>query len=629
MKRTTRALEDQPGETGQIRQLEAGVTLQERYLVLGLQGSGGMSSVYRARDLHFPNVTKAVAVKEMINMATDPSMQEMVVRNFEREADLLATLSHPAIPRIYDYFTEQSSSYLVMEFIEGKDLEAMLRESDHPLPEEKVIAWAIELCDVLGYLHNHKPQPVIFRDVKPSNIMIDHHGHVRLIDFGIARHFQPGHKGTMIGTDGYAPPEQYRGEASPQGDMYALGATLHHLLSKRDPRSEPPFSFSERPIRDQNPNVSPELEAVIDAALAYDPKDRFQKADAMNAALMAVAKKTGVLVSPQAATVVKTTNEVQELWSFECEDEIRGTPTVANGMVYVGCYDNNVYALDAKTGEFQWKYATEGGIPTKPAFGDDMVIVASEDSRLYAVSADRGKLTWTYYADGPLRSSPVIHEGHVFIGSDDGHLHVVNMFSGQRSWRAEASGPVRSTPLVAEDRIYFGCESSDFYCLDFRGDLKWRFGKAKRAITSSPILIEGMLYFGSMDWTLYAVEAEAGWQVWRFRMSRPTISTPAYSEGRIFTGSADGNIYAIDARGGREVWRFETEHQVTGSPAVFEDSIFCGSVDGAMYCLDMRSGRKRWQFQTEGPITGSPIVTKDTLYFGSNDHRIYALLAEA
>jgi serine/threonine protein kinase len=627
MKRTTKALGDAPAETSQLGQLEPGVTLQERYLVLALHGAGGMSSVYRARDLHFPNVTKTVAVKEMINMATDPSMHEMIVRNFEREADLLATLSHPAIPRIYDYFTHESSSYLVMEFIDGKDLEALLRESEDFLPEDQVVKWAIELCDVLSYLHQHKPQPVIFRDVKPSNIMIDSHGSIRLIDFGIARVFQPGQKGTMIGTDGYAPPEQYRGEASPAGDMYALGATLHHLLTRRDPRAEPPFSFSERPIRDINDKVSPELEASINAALSYDPADRFPTAEAMKTSLMSVAKETGILVSPRtAASAGQVSNEVQEVWSFECEDEVRGSPLVIGGVVYIGCYDNNLYALDAKTGEFIWKFATEGGIASKPSSDGELIYVTSEDTRMYALSAEKGTLAWTYYAGGPIRSSPVVSEGHIFVGADDARLHVVNMFNGTAAWKQEVAGPVRSTPLTADERVYFGCESSDFYCYDFRGDLKWRFGKARRGITSSPILVEGMLYFGCMDWSLYAVEAEAGWQIWKFRMGRPTISSPVFSEGRIYTGCADGRIYAVDSKGGREIWHFQTEHQVTGSPTLFEDSVFCGSVDGSMYCLDMRTGRKRWQFQTGGPITGTPTVSDNRIYFGSNDHRVYALL---
>jgi serine/threonine protein kinase len=625
MRRTTRTLDSRPGDTGQLGQLQPGVTLQDRYLILGILGTGGMSSVYKGRDLHFPNVTKLAAVKEMINLAADPTMYEMVVRNFEREADLLATLSHPAIPRIYDYFTHDNTSYLVMEYIEGKDLEALLRETDGNLAESQVLTWAVEICDVLSYLHNYPGQPIVFRDIKPSNVMVDQHGHIRLIDFGIARVFQPGQKGTMIGTEGYSPPEQYRGEAAPVGDIYALGATVHHLLTKRDPRAEAPFSFSERPIRQLNPNVTPEFESAINTALSYDPKDRYPSAEAMKKALMAVAKQTGVLVSAETATVLQPRNEVQELWSFECEDELRATPLIYQARVFVGCYDNNLYSIDAKTGEFQWKYATEGGIPTRPTAEDGVVFVGSEDRRLHAVGALNGKLVWTYYTEGPIRSSPVLFEGHVFVGSDDAHLHVVNMTNGRRAWRSEANGPVRSSPLVAEDRVYFGCESGDFYCVDFRGELKWRF-RAKRAVTATPILVEGVVFVGSMDWTLYALESEGGWQLWRFRMGRPTISTPVYAEGKIITGCADGNIYAVDARNSREAWRFQTEHQVTASPVVFEDSVYCGSVDGSMYCLDLRSGRLRWRFRTGGPITGGAAVSEGTLFFASTDHRVYALL---
>lgn len=625
MRRTTRTLESQPGDTGQLGQLQPGVTLQDRYLILGVLGTGGMSSVYKGRDLHFPNVTKLVAVKEMINLAADPTMYDMVVRNFEREADLLATLSHPAIPRIYDYFTHEDTSYLVMEYIEGKDLEEVLRDSDDFLAESQVLTWAIEICDVLSFLHNHQGQPIVFRDIKPSNIMVDQHAHIRLIDFGIARVFAPGQKGTMIGTEGYSPPEQYRGEAAPVGDVYALGATLHHLLTKRDPRAEAPFSFSERLVRQLNPNVSPEFEGVISTALAYDPKDRYPTAESMKQALTAAAKQTGVLVSPETPLGRQPRNEVQELWSFECEDELRGTPLAYQGRIYVGCYDNNLYAVDAKTGAFSWKYATDGGIPTRPTAEDGVVFVGSEDRRLHAVGAGTGKVVWTYYTEGPIRSSPVLYEGHIFVGSDDHHLHVVNMSNGRRAWRAEANGPVRSTPFVADERVYFGCESGDFYCVDFRGELKWRF-RAKRGVTSSPILADGKVFFGSMDWTLYALEPEGGWQVWRFRMGKPTISSPVYAEGKVLIGCADGNLYAVEASSARESWRFQTEHQVTASPIVFEDSVYIGSVDGSMYCLDLRSGRLRWRFRTEAPITGGAVIADGTLYFSSTNHRVYALL---
>ncbi|HLO16903.1 MAG TPA: serine/threonine-protein kinase, partial [Anaerolineales bacterium] len=239
-------MSDDRGDQGSPppRQLQAGVTLANRYSIQEVIGIGGMGSVYRARDMHFPNVTKLVAVKEMINTAPDPLVRETIVQNFEREANLLATLHHPSIPRIYDYFTVESRSYLVLEFIHGKDLEAIINETNGFLPESQVLSWAVELCDVLDYLHKHKPDPIIFRDMKPSNVMVNHNGDVMLVDFGIAKTFQTGIKGTMIGTEGYSPPEQYRGEATPSADIYALGATLHHALTRRDPRLEPPFSFS-------------------------------------------------------------------------------------------------------------------------------------------------------------------------------------------------------------------------------------------------------------------------------------------------------------------------------------------------------------------------------------------------
>ncbi|HET6847186.1 MAG TPA: protein kinase, partial [Anaerolineales bacterium] len=348
------------------RQLRPGIALADRYSIQEVIGIGGMGSVYRARDLHFPNITKLVAVKEMINAAPDPLVRQTVVLNFEREANLLATLTHPCIPRIYDYFTEEDRSYLVLEFIHGKDLEAIISDTNGFLPEDQVLGWAVELCDVLSFLHGHQPDPIIFRDMKPSNVMIDTDGNVKLVDFGIARTFQVGQRGTMIGTEGYSPPEQYRGEATPSADLYALGATLHHTLTRRDPRLEPPFSFAERPVRRINSRVSPELEAVINTALAYNPPDRFPDAETMKEALLGVARKTGALSKVRSAPVAPV-GGVKPIWSFKCEDEVRGTPQIAQGMLYIGCYDNNLYALNAADGKFLWKYAAEGGIVSRPA----------------------------------------------------------------------------------------------------------------------------------------------------------------------------------------------------------------------------------------------------------------------
>ena len=587
-----------------------------------------MGAVYRARDLHFPNVVKVVAVKEMINQARDDLVRTTIVRNFEREANLLATLDHPSIPRIYDYFSQNERSYLILEFINGSDLEAILADSESYIPEERVVQWGIELCDVLSYLHNHQPEPIIFRDMKPSNVMINQFGHVVLIDFGIAKPFQSGQRGTMIGTEGYSPPEQYRGEAGNLADIYALGATLHHLLTRRDPRLEAPFSFAERPIRQINPAVSPEVEKVINISLQYEPKDRYASAEAMKEALIRAARDTGVLTKIALTKAMARSEDetIKPVWEFKCEDEIRGTPTFYDGNIYIGSYDNNLYALNAATGEFLWKYPTEGGIVSKPAIFENNLFFGSEDKRLHVISARFGRLNWTYYTEGPIRSSPHIAEGHVFIGSDDGHLHAINTVSGRRAWRTDTGAPVRSTPLVVNDLIYFGTESGDFYCMDFRSTIKWRF-KAKRANTSSPLFWQGVIYFGSVDSTLYALDARTGWVIWRYRLNKATITTPCIFGDFIFTGAIDGQISCIDLRSAKELWTFNTDNQVTGSPIVYKDSLYCGSVDGHLYCLEFRSGRLRWKYRTQGPITGTPIAVEDLIYIGSTDHCLYALLA--
>lgn len=589
-------------------------------------GVGGMGSVYRARDLHFPNVVKLVAIKEMINRTLDPLVCAAIIKNFEREANILATLNHVSIPRIYDYFSEANRSYLVLEFINGKDLEAIITQSEGFISEEQAITWGIELCEVLSYLHNHKPEPIIFRDIKPSNIMINQENHIILVDFGIAKSFQSGQKGTMIGTEGYSPPEQYRGEANQSADIYALGATLHHLLTRRDPRMEPPFSFGERPIRKTNPAISLELEAVINVALQYDPPDRFENIDAMKEALVAAAIKTGLLGRIyQSATTIQTST-LKPLWTFQCEDEIRGTPLYYDGGIYLGSCDNNIYSLNATNGEFVWKYATGGSIVSRPAIFDGNIFIGSEDQSLHVINVRTGKINWSYLSNGHILSSPRISDGHVFFGSDDNSLHAVNVLTGRVTWKFDAGSPIRSSPYIIDETIFVGSESGEFYAIDFRGELKWRF-KAKLAITSSPMVHDGIVYFGSLDSSFYALETKGGWIVWRFRMGKGSIVSPCFAENLIFTGSADGLIYAIEARTSKVIWQFQADHQISGSPVIYKDSIYCGAANGIIYCLEYRTGRLRWMFETQGSITSAPVLFDDIVYIGSTDHRIYALLA--
>ncbi|MBV8771084.1 MAG: protein kinase [Deltaproteobacteria bacterium] len=256
--------------------LAVGHLLDGRYRIHKLLGIGGMGRVYLANDTRLAN--RPVAVKEML--IGDGAQERKAIEDFHREASVLARLSHPSIPQIIDYFDEGQRHYLVMEYVAGGDLQHQLDAigAGARMPEAAVLEMARQLLEVLQFLHNQKP-PIIYRDLKPGNIMIDHHGRAMLVDFGIARFLPAGGRGTQIGSVGYAPPEQYLGKMEPRSDLYALAATMHHLLTGRDPQLQAPFSFP--PVNELAPEVSAQTASVVMAALDKDVAHRPASALAM------------------------------------------------------------------------------------------------------------------------------------------------------------------------------------------------------------------------------------------------------------------------------------------------------------------------------------------------------------
>jgi serine/threonine protein kinase/ABC-type branched-subunit amino acid transport system substrate-binding protein len=256
--------------------LPVGTILSNRYRILANLARGGMSNIYLCEDLRLTG--KKWVVKEMAAQYGDSSEQSKALEHFKREASLLANLEHRHLPKVIDYFYENGNYHFVMEYVEGEDLSKILSKSTAPLSEKQVIDWGMQIATVLYFLHCRKPNPIIFRDIKPSNIMISGNI-VKLIDMGIARHFTPGKKGdTMrIGSPGYAPPEQYSGQTDPRSDIFSLGVTLYQLLTKYDPSStQTPFKFP--PLRTLNAAVTPRMAEVIDKAIQIDPNQRYQTA---------------------------------------------------------------------------------------------------------------------------------------------------------------------------------------------------------------------------------------------------------------------------------------------------------------------------------------------------------------
>ncbi len=270
------SLVPQPGAqvAGHTGRLNVSTLVVGRYLVQRKLGQGGMGAVYLVQDQRLGG--KPYALKEMSEQGIiDPTERQAALVAFGQEAQMLAALDHANLPKVTDFFEENGNQYLVMEFVQGETLETRLERTTGPLPEALVRKYAEQLCDVLDYLHRRQP-PIIFRDLKPANIMLLPDDKLKLIDFGIARHFKPGKsKDTQaMGTPGYAAPEQYgKGQSDQRTDIYALGALMHHMLTARDPSLDP-FKFAGP--RSLNPVLSASIDKAVVQAVDLDPNRRWQ-----------------------------------------------------------------------------------------------------------------------------------------------------------------------------------------------------------------------------------------------------------------------------------------------------------------------------------------------------------------
>jgi hypothetical protein len=278
--------------------------LQDRYRIVEHVGKGGMGSVYKAIY-----TTQAFSTTYAIKVTQTDTSQAHISKAFESEANLLAQLRHPALPRVADYFTQNDRLFLVMDFIEGADLATLLEQRGAPFPVDNVLRWADKLLDALEYLHSQNP-PIIHRDIKPQNLKLDSQGNLYLLDFGLAK----GAQGTLLSgyTAHYAPLEQFQGLGTDaRGDIYSLAVTLHHLLTNVDPQGVTTRASAvlgggeeqdpQKPAHELNSQVPETISNVLTRAMAIRPEERYDSAAEMRAALRAA---TPSVPSPGATHVV-------------------------------------------------------------------------------------------------------------------------------------------------------------------------------------------------------------------------------------------------------------------------------------------------------------------------------------
>lgn len=264
-------------------QLDPRTLLRKRYVIVRAIGRGGMAAVYEARDTRRGT---SCAIKEMSLSTVPQNERPQAIQNFLAEARILSRLNHPNLPAFTDFFTEGQRHFLVMEFIDGSTLEELLEANHGPFSERRVLGWARQLCDVLDYLHSQQP-PIIFRDLKPGNIMLTRGGRIKLIDFGIARLFRfSGSQDTqLLGTPGFAPPEQYgSSQTDERSDIYSLAMTLFQLMT--DSMNEQGFGLKD--VHLAYPHISPPVARVLEKATTLKPEDRYESIVVFRRALLGI-----------------------------------------------------------------------------------------------------------------------------------------------------------------------------------------------------------------------------------------------------------------------------------------------------------------------------------------------------
>lgn len=265
------------GKNFEEQMLLQGQILKGKFRIGSPLGKGGQVRVYLAEDLTLPN--RSIIIKQHLSQST-VSLKEIEegIHLFRQEAEILGSIAHPSCPKFYEYFEEAGQHYIVEEYVPGKTLEAILKETGGVLPEKEVGKIALQMLLLLDYLHSLDP-PVVIRDIKPSNIILNPDGRIFFIDFTIAKRCSPGKADTVrMGSPGYAPPEQYSGSTDPRSDLFSLGVTLHQLLTGYDPVATPFSIPSPSSIKS---SISIFWSLVLEKATKLDPEDRYQSAREM------------------------------------------------------------------------------------------------------------------------------------------------------------------------------------------------------------------------------------------------------------------------------------------------------------------------------------------------------------
>jgi outer membrane protein assembly factor BamB len=636
-----------------------------------LSDRGGMGLIFRARDTHLGQ--QECIIKQL---RPDPDLDEAM---FEREAALLARLRHPNLPACWDHFSENGAHYLVSDFIQGVALQDLI-EQQGQASERDVVRWGIDLCDALVYIHSQQP-PIVHRDIKPDNVIITPEGNAVLVDFGIARRYEAGRHDTMkMGTWGYLPPEQKAGHTEPRSDLYALGATLYFALTANDPQLLNIFDINLQwrkgvsfpPARDANPQVSVQMETILAQATQVLVEERYPSARAMlddlrnlqaaqqsqpcphcQAANPATAVRCRVCgksltlqaAPPQAAAPRPPQNwgsfrgsaartgvtadslrpPLKNLWSFQAQGPIDGSPIINDGVIYVGSRDHSLYALDAKQQRELWRYNAGAPLRSTPTLHGDTLFFGDDDGTLHAVQSSGGTARWRVPLRGKIFASAAAGAGLIISASQAGRIVALNPTSGETIWEHFDGSPFYASPAVLNNLVIVANGPGQVKGLDIAsGKLLWTF-QASGQVRATPACHDGLALLAGLDGSVTLLDVRTGERLWQRSLGAPISASPILTRDRAFAVGQEGAVFALSRDSGSRLWTTKTTGQLAASPILGGPTLLVIDSEGVVLLLDANTGKIGFQLALGAPVFASPAVSGRWCLIGTRQGNICLL----
>ncbi len=628
--------------------LKPGNVLDNRYLITGDLGQGGMSYVFKAKD---QNLERDVALKILRPHLTDTDQER-----FRREIKTLARLNHPGIVTIYD-LGSGPQVYFTMELVEGglfTDLGPLELDLE---PLRQLLEAAITVAETLAYVHK---LGIVHRDLTPRNILLNSSGHPKIMDFGLVQLAESTREltrtGHTLGTPQYMAPEQARGEAtSKYTDLYAFGVVLYKTVTGVNPFEADndqailyQHVYGELPaIQDYNPYVPDALCQLITALLAKNHQDRPSSgaivAEYLRSILQLCAQQSNLqrLAGPAQQGVYPTgmvqVTELKRIWSitvpegpqwpatltagqgfvfaglrseeilvihpadgsvfarFSCPDEVNTAPLLHQDTLFASSRDGSLLAFDWPTGDLRWQDEKAGAVGIL-AHGQSLLV--STRHKTIDKRSLNSDIIWQYPTESASACPPIVHQGHLCCVTHDGWVHCLDANSGKGRFKIEL-GTVAATPAAKAGILLLPERDGELHAFDLQArQVLWSYN-LESSLWASPITWQHYVYAVSWSNELHCLSLRTGDDIWHFALPSHVTATPIIAAGLLYVVTEDGELLIFEAESGKLLWQKRLLHSaIQASPLMLDDRLIIAALDGSIQAY-------RHQPKTQADQTGT------------------------